>query len=200
MRKFVLAVLVLPIALCSACGDSSEPDQAGTESSLPGSYQESDYLPVEQRSISGGIPTVSAGGTSIPVLAADWSALGGSQVVPPQKLEWTMLTGEPVVLSIAASATPLEVELNRFSSVNETGIPDESDMEYSQCTRSSPEQVGDESEPGCTYNQATPDLVELRITSPSKYMVVSSTWYPNLGSDELNSSQKVAASWALSTG
>lgn len=204
MRKSrEVALLVLIAAACASCGTSSDTGSDDAEEADTGSHsqpaQEADYLPVDQRSITGGIPSVTAAGTSIPVLVADWSALGGSQILPPESLEWTRVAGDPVVLSIAASATPLDVELNGFESVSGAGIPAEESMEYTPCIRIKPDMAGGGAESPCTFRMVD-DHVEVTIQRPPKYMVVSSTWYPNLGSDELNASQKVAASWALATG
>ncbi|MBT2272702.1 hypothetical protein [Rhodococcus qingshengii] len=138
------------------------------------------------------------GGNTIPLLAADWIALKGGQILPPPIVTWPKVESGRIDLSINSLATPLLVELYKFSAIDSKGVPDEDAMEYESCelvTSSS----DDSRNSGCTYRRAIDGKVRITVYSAPKYLVLGSTWYPDLGDDETSSEANVTASWAITT-
>lgn len=138
------------------------------------------------------------GGSIIPLLAADWIDLKGGQILPPPIVTWSRVESDKIDLSINSPATPLLVEIYKFSAIDPKGVPDEDAMEYESCElATSSSEDGRNS--GCTYRRAIDGKVHITVYSAPKYLVLGSTWYPDLGDDETSSEANVTASWAITT-
>ncbi|WP_304455452.1 hypothetical protein [Nocardiopsis sp. YSL2] len=115
-------------------------------------------------------------GAALPMVAVDWSVLGGPFEEPGHEVDWSgaerRTTGPDVALEFGTEQIPTRVVVYSYAEVGESGVPDEESGTETMCSFE-----GDGADV-CRYHGDGSESARVVIDPPSSagYLVVHAAW------------------------